>query len=292
MSRIHFSDYYLDTLKSTLAIIKKVETNKEVLLFKHEDEVFLSKMNSNIWVNLRTNFDNVKFDDDEIGIISLEEFHKYLVASGYPKNPASKIEVKDAKTSLGNVFSTYMITGNGIKYHVPSHSPILFKQPYDRKVPGKREDDKLQLVAKFNITKEQVKFLADNKKLLNISLDATFGLKVVDSKIDITMKSLSNRQFDYEFTEIDFIDPEYTTINSKGTHKLYNSQFFDYLSYYKCDFEIELRYSSAHDVLAIKAYSIANRPTKSEVNTSDIGVLIGTHESKAKQISDQFEIFE
>jgi len=120
----------------------------------------------------------------------------------------------------------------------------------------------------------------------------TFGLKVDGAKVDLTMKSISNRQFDYEFENMEYVKDDYTTVSAKGTHKLYNSQLFDYMSYFKCDFEIELRYAPNHDVLAVKAYAVANAPKDHSDEASMINILIGTQESKAKQISNQFEIFE
>ena len=289
MSRIHFTEYYIKAITSVLKIISNLETNKEVLFFKDNTESYFSKMNSNIWVNLRTETDNVKFDDPEIGIENLDEFLKYLKQSEYPVNAKAKIETKVSKTSFGTEYETFEINGKGIKYFLPRLNGLRFKQPYDRKVPVTREQDALQKVATINMSKKEIKFMCENKKLLSIGKDDTFGLRIVDGIVDMTMKSVMNRQFDYTFDDTNDVDQNYTTITGTATHKLFNSSLFDYMNNFACDFEIELRYSVSHDVLAVKAYGIV--PKGANVTTSNINVLVGTQESKAQQISNHFEIF-
>ena len=178
MQELNLSKEYIESLKKYIGFLKSNPT-KEVLFFKNnqKNRVYLSKMdaNSSIWLNLSAPTSEINFEPDELALMALDDFLRYLPAIKYNKSDDSKIFYKKLDSGNGKI-STLQMVGKGVKYYLPLANPGHFIDGYDRKIPTNRETNPTMLKAKFVLRQEDIKDLMDGIKIMGVP--KTFGLGI------------------------------------------------------------------------------------------------------------------
>jgi len=287
---IKFSRKYLDTIKCLLKVFNDLPDKRHGLFFKNNGNVYISAMSKNTLVHVATTENNVSFQDNEIGITSLPEFLNYVTAINYLDDPdAEIINAQETSTKSNKIFS-FMFKGKRSTYRMPVAHPKWFTEAKDRIVPKAASDDRLKLVAKFYITSEDNKLLVKDVQLMNKI--ENFNLSIVDNKIKIYMKGIQNQQFSriFEGSDIQIYD-NFTTVTSQGENilRIFPTRIFDYMSYFGCDFEVELRTIPTSGIMAIKCRGVVE---KDNSTPDDIHVFVGTQENSAEVYTNKLDIVE
>lgn len=294
MAGIKLSEPYITTLKSFINFIKSKPT-QEVLFFKHEDSVYLSRMDStsSCWVNIKTKPDNLDFDLKEVGVINIDDFLRYLGNVKYPRDNSSTVVYKVAKSSSTGVeMPMFQIMGRGTKFFLPVANTDCFTDDYDRKTPVPREKDPLKLVSKFTLKADDISSLKENIKLMG--LPKVFGLSILNENISVYAKGSSNQQFEKTIDKLcTKVFGGYTT--SLGAEdpigcKLFPTEFLSCIEYFGIDFDLDVRLlesQNAPPLMIIKAYGVVDN---SKNGTSNIEVLVATHESQSESVTGVYEV--
>jgi len=242
-------------------------------------------MSLNTLVTIKATPAHVEFDDNEMGIISLTQFIKYIESIDYPKDTSAKISKVTEKSTKGKDIHSFLFTGKRGSYRMPIAHPAEFDKQKDRKIPNDSNKDPLKLVAKFSIDADDAKLLVKDITLMNKS--SNFILSVVDSTLSIYIKGLEQQQFTKTFDGMKAqIYDDYTTEkNGINKMKLFSSRIIDYMSYLGCDFEIESRVTPDGSLMALKC-----RGKIDGDGMDDIDVFIGTQENSADVTSGNLEL--
>lgn len=287
MSSIKISTHYLKILKSLLKIYNDLPNNKHALIFKTDGSMNVSAMNLNRLVCVQTTSSHVDFDDDEIGIPSLPEFLNYITAIEYPDSDKAAISRVEETSTKGKRFDSFLFEGNYGNYRMVVAHPKEFDARKDRKVPSPIEKDPLKLVAKFVISPADAKFLVKDIQLMGKA--ENFNLAIDGDTIKIYMKGVTKQQFSRTFKGMDVkvYDGYETKKDGKLDLKVFPSKIFDYMSYFGCGFEIEIRTLPDDSLMALKC-----RGTISNENVDDINIFIGTQENSSEVCNADLDIIE
>jgi len=291
-SLITFSPEYLDVLKKMLKVVADLPNKKHALLIKRDNRITHSSMAFNTLVHTNTTIEHADFttENNEIGITSLNEFLNYAKAIGYPEKE-SEIHVVQEKTTKHHEVRSFMFQGGHATYRMPVADITAFRKDYDRKMPIPRKKDPMDLVGKFILDADDLKRLVNDIQLMG-KLD-TFGLSIANNKIIIYMKNIQNQQV----TKV--IDPtktkvynDFTTIkpNDKVPCKLFPYKIFNYMSYFGCDFEIELRNikrPKTGDIMAVKGFGKLDLDLKAKKKRKVKGPSIKKGDKKTGNVPDK-----
>lgn len=288
---IKFSKEFLDILDKVKKVVNSLSTatKRSLLIFKNNENPMISIMDMQTLVNISTDVSHCNFGADEMPITNFLEFMEYVKAINYPED-GSSIHCSDEKSTRGKTYTSFVFTGEYGTYRTIVADSSKFEPEYDRKVPMKREDDPLELVAKFYLDYDDLKRL--DKDLSLMGSPNSFGIIVADEKISLYIRGLQNNQLTKDIDELKSnVYGDYTTkeAGSDDPFKLFPAKFIKYMYNIGCDFEVELRvFKSEHKtVTAIKAYGVVAEDTDSPIN-----ILVGTPESSAEVVSNNYEIIE
>jgi hypothetical protein len=291
-TKIDFSTDYLSVLKNMLKVFNDLPNKRHGLIFKMKDDDsnrIISSMSLNTLVTLTTDKKHVDFGDSEIGITSLSEFLNYVKTIDYP-NKESEISRVTEVSTRGKSVHSFLFSGEYGTYRMPVAGLDEFDDKYDRKVPVKRDKDPLELVSKFYLSKVDLERLVND---VNMMGKADYFRLVVDAgDISIYIKGIQNQQFT---RKIDSTKAQvFSNFSTKkeddpGHYKLFPTKVLDYMSYFGCDFEVEVRrhISKKGEIIAIKAYGTLKFDSK-----PDMEVFIGTKESESELSAHNSDIVE
>jgi len=287
MSDIKISKEYFQVLKNVLKIFNDIPEQRQVLIFKKDGSVNITAMSLNTLVNIKTTTNHIDFTGDEIGMTSISEFINYLDAIDYIIDPdASVSSVEETSTKKNKLFS-FLFNGKYGSYRMPVANLGLFDQKSRRTDPGS-DKDVLKLVGKLFLSSTDTKVLVKNTQLMNKT--DNFHL-LVDDKIHIYMKGIQNQQFSRVFKDKNImIYDNFTTKNADGKDfKIFSTRIFDYMSYFGCDFEVELRNLADANIMALKC---RGKLKYDDPKVDEILVYIGTQENSADVCASTLELVE
>lgn len=288
---INFSKEFLDVLDKVKKVVNSLSTatKRSLLIFKNQDNPMISVMDMQTLVNISTGTKHCDFNSDEIPIANFLEFMEYIKAIDYP-NDNAKIYCADEKSTRGKTYTSFVFSGEYSTYRTIIAQSSKFEPEYDRKVPMKRNEDPLKLVAKFYLDNDDLKRL--DKDLSLMGSPNSFGVIVDSDEISIYMRGIHDNQLTKKVDELKSkVFDGYTTKGEAGEEpfKLFPSKFIKYMCHIGCDFEIEIRVfeGPSRTVTAIKAYGVIAEDTGEPIN-----ILVGTQESSAEVVSDNYEVIE
>ena len=288
---ISFSTEFLDILGKVKKVVNSLSTatKRSLLIFKNNENPMISIMDMQTLVNISTSTKHCNFDMDEVPIANFLEFMEYVKAIDYPNND-SKIYCSDEKSTRGKTYTSFVFNGDYGVYRTVVADSSKFEPEYDRKVPMERSDDPLKLVAKFALSNDDLKRL--DKDLSLMGSPSTFGVIVDEGKISLYIRGIQSNQLTKDIDELSAnVYGDYTTKSddSENPFKLFPSKFIKYMYNIGCDFEVELRlFEGPHmTVTAIKAYGVIAEDTDTPIN-----ILVGTQESSAEAVSNNYEVIE
>lgn len=288
---ITFSKEYLEILDKVKKVVNSLSTatKRSLLIFKHEENPMISVMDMQTLVNISADTSHCDFGSEEIPITNFLEFMEYVKAIDYP-NEDAKIFCSDEKSTRGKTYTSFVFSGAYGTYRTIVADSSKFEPEYDRKVPMKREADPLKLVGKFVLDHDDLKRM--EKDLSLMGSPNSFGLIVDKDEISIYIRGLQDNQMTKKIDELKAkVYDGYTTKEggAEGPFKLFPTKFIKYMTDIGCDFEVELRvFVGPHKtVTAIKAYGVV-----AEDSDKPIHILVGTQESSAEAVSNNYEVIE
>ena len=249
----------------------------------------ISVMDMQTLVNISTGTKHCDFGSDEVPIANFLEFMEYIKAINYPEDE-TKIYCDEEKSTRGKTYTSFVFSGEFSTYRTVIAESSKFEPEYDRKVPMKRSEDPLKLVAKFYLDNEDLKRLEKDLNLMGSP--NSFGIIVDNNDISIYMRGIQNNQLTKNIDELKSkVYENYTTKGAAGEEpfKLFPSKFIKYMNHIGCDFEVEIRVFEGPrgTVTAIKAYGTIAEDTDEPIN-----ILVGTQESSAEAVSNNYEVIE
>jgi hypothetical protein len=285
MADIKISKEYFQVLKNILKIFNDIPEQREVLIFKKDNLVNITAMSLNTLVNIRTTSNHIDFDGDEIGMTSITEFINYLDAIDYIEDPdATLSSVEETSTKNKKIYS-FLFKGKYGSYRMPVANLGLFDQKNRRTDPGSSKDT-LKLVGKLYLTFNDTRLLVKNTQLMNKT--DNFHL-LIDDKIRIYMKGIQNQQFSRVFGDKTImIYDNFTTKGADGNDfKIFSTKIFDYMSYFGCDFEVEIRNLPDANIMALKC---RGKLKYDDPKIDEIAIYIGTQENSADVCASTLEL--
>ena len=268
---------------SVLENLLKVANKREVLFFKTDDKYMISLMDNGTLVHVDTTSKNVQFEDEEIGIASMSEFMDYVKATGYPKNGA--IKFSQETSTKGRLLDCVVFYDDEVTYRAVVADPTKFIAKYDKKVPSSRDSDPMELVAKFMLNEEDLARINNDIKMMKKC--ETFGLTVAD-KISLYMRGLERQQVTrtIDFTRAKILNKTILQADSIEKYRLFPSRLFKFMSTFKCEFDVEIRYLESKNIVAFKAFG------KVDVKGGDpVNIYVASPESTS-QVMSNFDIVE
>lgn len=291
VKNITFSKEFLDILDKTKKVVNSLTTatKRSLLIFKNNDQPMISIMDMQTLVNISTDKSHCDFNMDELPITNFLEFMEYIKAVDYPKGD-SKIYCSDEKSTRGKTYTSFVFSGDYGTYRTKVAESSKFEPEYDRKVPMTRAEDPLKLVAKFALDNEDLKRL--DKDLNLMGSPNSFGVIVANNDISLYIRGLQDNQLTKKIDELKSnVYGDYTTKAKAGEEpfKLFPAKFIKYMYNIGCDFEVEMRVFEGTNttVTAIKAYGVVAEDTASPIH-----ILVGTQESSAEAVSNNYEVIE
>jgi len=288
---ITFSKEFLEVLDRVKKVVNSLTTatKRSLLIFKHDENPMISIMDMQTLVNITTDDSHCSFGSDEIPITNFLEFMEYIKAINYPEGD-SKICCSDEKSTRGKTYTSFVFSGEHSTYRTIVADSSKFEPEYDRKVPMQRAVDPLKLVGKFKLDHDDLKRM--EKDLSLMGSPNSFGVIVDNDEISIYIRGLQDNQMTKKIDELKVkVFDGYTTKegDADGPFKLFPAKFIKYMTNIGCDFEVELRvFEGPHKtVTAIKAYGVIG-----EDSESPIRILVGTQESSAEAVSNNYEVIE
>lgn len=282
-SGIKFSVEYIEVLKNFLKVSKGAKKN-EILFFKEDNAPMISLMDMGALVHLKTSEHHASYNVDEFGVANISEFMDYVKAINYPK--VGDITIATETSTKGKSFECVVLNDEYVKYRMIVADPTRFDAKRDKKVPISRDKDPMELVASFIVTQDDLDKLTNDIKLMKGC--EFFGVTVNDA-VSFYMRGIERQQVTRQ------IDPVKTKINnskvlaSDGIDKFrqFPARIFNFMSYFKIDFEVELRYTGENrNVVGFKAFGKVTVDGK-----DDIEIFIGATESTS-QSQNNFDIIE
>lgn len=296
-TEIKFTAEYMEVLDNMLKVVADLPNKRHALLFKKDDTYMHSAMALDTLVHTSTSSKNIKFDIDELAITNLTEFINYANAIEYPENEA-KISFIEELTTKKEKINSFKFEGVHSTYRMPVAQSSAFRKDYDKKVPVSRNADPMDLVGKFFLDTDDIRRFVNDIQLMGKS--NAFGLAIVNDKITMYMTNIQNHQVTKVIDETKAkVFNSYTTTpqeqDNTQSFKLFPNKIFRYMSYFGCDFEVELRVlkKAKGDIMAIKCFGIMDfadnkkpKSMKKDGNTPEpVNVFIGTQENSAHAAS-------
>ena len=296
-TEIKFTAEYMEVLDNMLKVVADLPNKRHALLFKKDGIYMHSAMALDTLVHTSTSEKNIKFDIDELAITNLTEFINYANAIEYPENEA-KISLIEELTTKKEKINSFKFEGTHSTYRMPVAQSSAFRKDYDKKVPVSRDADPMDLVGKFFLDTDDIRRFVNDIQLMGKS--NAFGLAIVNDKITMYMTNIQNHQVTKVIDETKAkVFNSYTTTpqeqDNTQSFKLFPNKIFRYMSYFGCDFEVELRVlkKAKGDIMAIKCFGIMDfadnkkpKSMKKDGNTAEpVNVFIGTQENSAHAAS-------
>lgn len=301
MSSITFSPEYLEVLNKMLKIVADLPNTRHALLFKKDDKYMHSAMALDTLVNTCTTKEHIEFEPEQIGITNLNEFLNYATAIDYP-NKESEISLVEEKTTKGETVNSFKFENSHGTYRMPIAQMAAFRKDFDRKTPMPSDKDPMELVGKFYLDADDLKRLVTDIQLMGKT--NSFGLSIANNKITIYMSNIQKHQVTKVIDETKAsVLSGYTTVTheqaTKHPFKLFPNKIFNYMYYFGCDFNVELRIIKRGDgdVMAIKCFGVMEfepKKTGKSLKKDDaqptdpkkpIQIFVGTQESSAHAAS-------
>lgn len=284
---ITMSEEYVDTFKNLLKVTKVYKKN-EILFFSDVNgNPMISCMDSGILVHIKGTPSHASYPDvTEFGVTSGTEFLEYIKALNYPKS--GEMCISSETSTKGKVFDCIVFSNDYVKYRMIVADPTKFDRDKDKKIPSSRDTDPMQLVATFILTTDDLKQLTNDIKLMKLQSDiGTFNM-TVDDDISMIMRGIERQQVTRKIDPINskIFDSNVLRSDSINKYRIFPSRIFSYLSEFKCDFEVEIRYLPTHDIVGFKAFGKIQNKDK-----DDIEVFIGSTESTSHTMIN-FDIIE
>jgi hypothetical protein len=282
-SGIKFSTEYIDVLKNLLKVSKGAKKN-EILFFKKDGTPMISLMDMGALVHLKTNEQHASFDIDEFGVANIGEFMDYVKAINYPS--VGDISIATETSTKGKTFECVVLNDDYVKYRMIVADPTKFEEKKDKKVPISRDKDPMELVASFIVTQDDLNQLTNDIKLMKGC--EFFGI-TVNNDVSFYMRGIERQQVTRK------VDPVICKINntqilaSDGIDKFrqFPARIFNFMSYFKIDFEVEIRYTGENrNLVGFKAFGKVPVDGK-----GDIEVFIGATESTS-QSQNNYDVIE
>lgn len=289
---INFSEEYLDVLTKAKKVVNSLSTatKRSLLIFKEEEIPMISIMDMQTLVHINSDDTHCSFGSDEVPITNFVEFMEYIKAIDYPNSENASISCKDEKSTRGKSFTSFVFSGDYSTYRTIIAESSKFEPEYDRKVPMKREEDPLTLAAKFYLDVDDLKRL--DKDLSLLGTPNSFGVIVENDEINIYIRGPQNNQLTKSIDPLKSkVFDNYSTKDDGSTepYKLFPTKFIKYMNNMACDFEVEIRVFNGPNgtITAIKGYGKFEYDDKSPIN-----ILVGTMESSAEVVSNNYEVIE
>jgi len=280
---INISHDYLNTLKSFLNIAKK----NEILLFTEDNKSMISLMDMGTLVHISTDKSHLHFSDDEIGITNISEFFSYIKAIGYPD--IGNITFSEETSTKGKTVSCFVFSNDNVIYRMVVADPTKFEMKYAKKVPKDRNEDPMELVAKFYLDQDDVSSILTDIKLMGKDSDS-FGLYINDSDINLYMRGIQGQQTkrSIDKTKSQVFNSFSTEDDGLKKYKLFPSKIFNYMAYFDCAFDIEvriLRRGPDSYITSVKAYGKLEFDDREPIN-----IFIGCPENEAQVCANNFDV--
>ncbi len=281
---INFSKEYVEMLQKLLKVSKGAK--KETLLFyrdEKDDMPKISLMDLGALVHISTTKQHANFDIEEFGVTKLSEFMDYVSALEYPKH--GEIYLNDEVSTKGRNYSCVVLADDYTKYRMIVAEATEFEARKDKKVPIARDIDPMQLVAKFMVTQDDLTKLTNDIKLMKGC--EFFGL-TVNNDVSYYMRGTERQQVTRKVDGLKTKIYNSEILASDGIEKfrLFPARLFSFMSYFKTDFEVEIRYMESKDIVGFKAFGKLTTAGK-----DDIDVYLGATESTS-QTMNNYDIIE
>jgi len=185
---------------------------------------------------------------------------------------------------------------------MPIAQMASFRKEYDYKTPITSDKDPMELVGRFYLDTDDLKRLVTDIQLMGKT--NSFGLSIANNKITIYMSNIQKHQVTKVIDETKAnVFNGYTTVTheqiTKHPFKVFPNKIFNYMYYFGCDFNVELRIIKRgdSDIMAIKCFgAIDFTPKKTGknfkkddgqpvVSKNPINIFVGTQESSAHATS-------
>ena len=284
---IKMSEEFIETIRNLRKVTKIFDKN-ELLFFSDSDKnPMISCMDSGALVHIKGTPSHASYEGiTEFGVPNLTEFLDYIKALDYPNG--GELSISSETSTKGKVFDCVVFANDYVKYRMIIADPTKFEPLKDKKVPSSRATDSMQLVATFILTTDDLKQLTNDIKLMKLQSDTGFFSMTVDDDISIVMRGIERQQVTRKIDPIKtkILDSNVLRSESIDKYRLFPSRIFSYLSEFKCDFEIEIRYAKNPNIVGFKAFGKIKNKGK-----EDIEVYVGATESTSQTMIN-FDIIE
>lgn len=296
MSNVKISANYIDN--ALFPISKSGKIVPSILMFKNpeiDDEVVINTCDKDgtCWLGIRTKTDNISFDAENLGILDLGNFVKYITLVDYPDTETSTVNRVEARTRRGSRHDCLEIEGAIGKFTMPVAQEESFESKNKRVQKERNEtidNDSVEKIASFKLSRSELKSLTDIGKGLDIS---KVTISVCHDSIKLFLKGSGNNQYtrtldddSYRLESMEFEDGTTGTFPDDGDYEEYlpfMHQIFDLAYVLDADFVFEIRRNSG--VYSLQAYG-----SKSDEDHSDIRYVMITAFSPANVLSGNNEI--
>lgn len=281
---INFSKEYVEMLQKLLKVTKGAK--KETLLFfrdEKDDMPKISMMDMGALVHISTTKQHAVYDTPEFGVTKLSEFMDYVNAINYPNH--GEIFINEEISTKGKSYECVVLADDYTKYRMIVAQPSEFEPRKDKKVPVARDIDPMQLVVKFHVTQDDLAKLTNDIKLMKGC--EFFGLTVND-EVSYYMRGTERQQVTRKVDGLKAKVYNSEILAGDGVEKfrLFPARLFTFMSHFKTDFEVEIRYLESKDIVGFKAFGKLKSDGK-----DDIEVYLGATESTS-QTMNNYDIIE
>ena len=123
---------------------------------------------------------------------------------------------------------------------------------------------------------------------MKLASDSGVFSMVVEDDISIVMRGIERQQVTRKIDPVKAKIADSNVLRSEtlDKYRLFPSRIFSYISEFKCDFEVEIRYAPSHNLVGFKAFGKIKNKDK-----DDIEVFIGATESTSQTMIN-FDIIE
>lgn len=194
MSKVDISQKYIQNVLSPIQKAGKIATS--ILPFKDEnsDDVVITTNDTlgACRLCIKTKADNIKFDDEEIGILELSDLIRYINLTKYGEDESAEINRVEARTTRGNTHDCLELKGNIGKFIMPLAHEESFTD-FNRRVFGDRgSDNNSEDLATFVLKSSELKEISDIGKQLAVR---KVSISVENDQILLHLKGRGNNQF-------------------------------------------------------------------------------------------------
>lgn len=196
MSNVNISANYIDNVLFPMRKSGKIVPS--ILLFKNpenENEVAIntSEKDGTCWLCIKTGTDNVSFDGENLGILDLSNFVKYISLVDYPDTETSSVDRVESRTRRGSRHDCLEISGGIGRFTMPVAQEESFGSKNKRVQKDQNQmSGNAQKIASFKLSKEELKAISDIGKGLDIS---KVTISVGEDSIKLFLKGNGNNQY-------------------------------------------------------------------------------------------------